>query len=160
MALLGREKLFNAFSSANPFMTLLARSMLLRTLMKVLVIEPYIYMRRTLTLLLRDMGHEVFTIERCDDAVPFLDGLWPDLIFSNYFLGDRNAVQLCSEVRELFGELPNVLIHSSVPEHRVCALQFPEISFLRAPFLPDELQRELRKVIHLINPRTQISLTG
>jgi len=123
--------------------------------MKILVVEPDSSTRQTLTLVLRALGHDVFRPESVDETIPFLNGYWPDAIVLNYFLGDKTGPQFCSEILELFGELPSTLIHSPVPEHRFFALRYPETSFLKSPFSPDELQSALSTLVPV-----EIFLTG
>jgi len=121
--------------------------------MKILVVEPYPYTRQTLTQLLRELGHEVYRVEECDETIPFLNSFWPDAIVMNYFLGEQTAFQLCSEIQDLFGEMPRMIIHSPVPqgstaEIRALTLHFPEAVFVGSPFRADELQAVLQAFGH------------
>jgi DNA-binding response OmpR family regulator len=111
--------------------------------MNVLIVEPDQSTRRTLSLILEESGHSIHAVDSVDEAVPFLNGFWPDAILSNYYLGDTTAVQFCDEIRELFGEIPAVVLHSPSREHRFSVVRIPEASFMNSPFSPEELQDRL-----------------
>jgi DNA-binding response OmpR family regulator len=96
--------------------------------------------------MLREMGHASHSVENADEALPFMNSWWPDLILTNYDLGDSNAVQLCGEVKDLFGESPAVLIHCPKIEHRFLGRQYPEASFVNSPVSLEELRSRLRSI--------------
>lgn len=111
--------------------------------MKILVVEPDKSTGRTLSLMLRESGHIVHRLDMIEYAIPLLNGYWPDAILMNYELGDDTAPTICEEIQQLFGELPSTLVYSTNSEHRLAALRFPETSFLKSPFSPEELQYAL-----------------
>jgi DNA-binding response OmpR family regulator len=123
--------------------------------MKILLVESDPSVRRTLGLLLRELGHDVLCSEKSEDTVPLLDPHWPDAVVMNYFQDGQTAIQLCDQIVNLFGEMPPILIHSSAPEHRFFALRFKNVAFLTSPFSPEELQHSIDSI-----NTSEISLTG
>lgn len=123
--------------------------------MKILLLEPDQSVRRTLSLLLRELGHEVLYPESAEQTVSYLDAYWPDAMVMNYYQGAQTATELCEQITDLFGEMPSTLIHSSAPEHRFFALRFKDAMFLKSPFSPEELQFSLEAL-----NSGEISLTG
>jgi DNA-binding response OmpR family regulator len=124
--------------------------------MKILLVEPEPIRNQHLSELLTGLGHDVLQPHQPDETIPALDGYWPDVVFMNFSLKNGTAVDLCSDIRELFGELPPVVIHSPKAEHRFFALRFPEISFLSSPFTQDDL----RGAFDHLAPTAAVSLTG
>jgi DNA-binding response OmpR family regulator len=124
--------------------------------MKILLVEPEPIRNQHLSELLTGLGHDVLQPHQPDETIPALNGHWPDVVFVNFSLKNGTAVELCSDIHELFGELPPVVIHSAKTEHRFSALRFPEISFLSSPFTPDDL----RGAFERLAPTAAVSLTG
>ena len=104
----------------------------------------------------RASDEPVLQFHQPDETIPALNGYWPDVVFMNFSLKNGTAVDLCSDIRELFGELPPVVIHSPKAEHRFFALRFPEVSFLSSPFTQDDL----RGAFDHLAPSAAVSLTG
>ena len=124
--------------------------------MKILLVKPESKQNLRLSTLLSELGHQVLQPNRPEETVLALNGHWPDVMLMNFHLRNWNAVDLCSDIRDLFGELPPVVIHSPEAEHRFLALRFPEVSFLSSPFHLEELQ----EIFDHLCPSSAVSLTG
>jgi DNA-binding response OmpR family regulator len=85
--------------------------------MKILLVHPQsksdAKTQQQLSQPLQKMGHEVILLEDPDSLIPTLNGFWPDALVMNFFCGDLTATDMCTEIFDLFGELPSVVIHSS-----------------------------------------------
>jgi len=128
--------------------------------MKILLVEPEQNQNHRLAELLRQLGHQVLQPLQPDETIPALDGYWPDAVLMNFYLKNGTAVDLCADIRELFGELPPVVIHSPQAEHRFLALRFPEVSFLSSPFNPEDLGNAFAHLAQNAALTSSISLTG
>ncbi|MBO0856861.1 MAG: sigma-54-dependent Fis family transcriptional regulator [Chloracidobacterium sp.] len=106
---------------------------------KILIVEDETIVRQNIRTFLVRNGHEIAEAESCQEALALLQTFRPNIVISDYLLGDGNALHLLAAIKGAHLDIPFIILtgHGSV-ELAVQAIKMGAEQFLIKPV---ELQK-------------------
>lgn len=115
--------------------------------MRVLIIDDEENIRRTTSLLLEGMGHEVVLADDGDAALEQLDKLQFDVAFLDLKLDDKSGMELLPALLTRNPRLEVVVFTAFASfESAVEAMRYGAADYLPKPFTPDQIRQVLGKI--------------
>ena len=115
--------------------------------MRILIIDDEQNIRRTITLALESMGHEVVAVENGSAALKQLTQGSFDAAFLDLKLEEQNGLDLLPEMLKQDGHLPVIVFTAFASiETAVEAMRRGAVDYIPKPFTPDQLRHALDRV--------------
>jgi DNA-binding response OmpR family regulator len=117
---------------------------------KILVVDDEPYIRRCLSFVLTQQGHEVETVDDGDAAWRTLEAWRPDAVFLDLMLPRRSGYDLCQAIRQnpnLAGVVIIMLTAKGQEIDRVRGLELGADEYCTKPFSPRELTLLLENLL-------------
>jgi CheY-like chemotaxis protein len=113
---------------------------------KILLVEDDATMRILLKTLLELDGHQIeMVIDPRMDIVQYVSDLHPDIIIMDVHLRAKNGIDVLKSIRlQSLSWHPYIIMASGMDVRDEC-LQAGADGFLLKPYMPDELNKQLRK---------------
>ena len=121
--------------------------------MRLLVIDTDRNMVQMITSWLKSLGHEVYGAYSEEQAKIKWIEHQPDLVITDSSLGEVDALTMSRDLQSKYDALVLVLTEAKDARDEVRCLQAGADSYLRKPFLPDQLLAH----IHALSRRTRMS---
>lgn len=118
--------------------------------MKILVVDDDAIVIRSCVRILEAEDFGVFTVSDADAALKTVGENEFDLMLLDVKMPKRDGLYLLKEIRKIRATVPIIVMSGySTPETIADAFASGATSFIEKPFRPDELMKEIRKVLRL-----------
>ena len=117
---------------------------------EVLLVEDDSHVREWLLRTLNRLGYHVRSASNGDQALSLTSDWTPDAVVTDIVMAGSRGTEMALTLRERFPLLPVVFIsgYADTEVSEWHALASEQTGFLAKPFRADELDRELRRVLH------------
>lgn len=115
--------------------------------MNILIVDDEVNILRTTSIVIKTMGHGVFTSENSNQARKVIESERIDTIILDMMLGREDGLDFLDELQANGSEIPVVVFtaHSSI-ESAVESMKRGASDYIQKPFIPDELRQMLAKL--------------
>jgi DNA-binding response OmpR family regulator len=118
--------------------------------MKILVVDDDVIVIKSCVRILESEGFSVCTVPDADAAMNTVKEKEFDLMLIDVKMPKRDGLFLTKEIRKSFSIVPIIVMSGySTPETIADAAASGATSFMPKPFRPDELMKEIRKVLKM-----------
>jgi two-component system response regulator HydG len=115
---------------------------------KILVIDDDRDICLLLNRFLSRRGYEVIEMFTGKKALTWLDGSQPDLIMCDYRLGDMDAMEMLTNIKNRYPEMPVIIITGySDMRTAVKVMKMGAYDYITKPLLPDEIIHTIQQAI-------------
>ncbi len=115
---------------------------------KILVIDDDRDICLLLNRFLTRRGYEVIEMFTGKKALSWLDSNQPDLIMCDYRLGDMDAMEVLSSIKNRYSEMPVIIITGySDMRTAVKVMKMGAYDYITKPLLPDEIIHTIQQAI-------------
>src|SRR6185312_15868334 len=114
----------------------------------ILLIDDELAIRESLETLLSIEGYAVETAENAEQGLAMLSAQPRDLVLLDFALPDRNGLEILTEIRDRYPELPVIMITAyGTVENAVKAIQAGATNFIQKPWDNEKLLADVRASI-------------
>ena len=115
---------------------------------KILVIDDDRDICLLLNRFLTRRGYEVIEMYTGKKALAWLDGNQPNLVMCDYRLGDMDAMEMLTSIKNKYADLPVIIITGySDMRTAVKVMKMGAYDYITKPLLPDEIMHTIQQAI-------------
>ncbi len=117
---------------------------------KILVVDDDLFVRRPLESILRQGGFEAVTAANGIECLQMLESDRPDLILLDVIMPGPDGYEICKTIKAeaRYAEIPVILMSARAGRSdRERGLGLGATGFLRKPYMPAELLRQVREIL-------------
>ena len=125
---------------------------------RILVVDDDAHIVRTLEIMLRDDGHEVFSANSGEEAIAMLERQSVDIALVDLQLPGISGTDLLRHLRDAHRDVQAVIItaHGSI-ETAVEAMKEGAFDYLTKPFSPDQVRHRLQQIERVARLQTEVA---
>lgn len=115
--------------------------------MNILIVDDEVNILRTTSIVIKTMGHTVFTAETSSQAKKVIESERIDTIILDMMLGHENGLDFLDQLQAEESEIPVIVFtaHSTI-ESAVESMKRGATDYIQKPFIPEELRQMLSKL--------------
>jgi two-component system, NtrC family, nitrogen regulation response regulator NtrX len=123
---------------------------------KILVVDDESNIVKTLSAILQDEGHDVFSSENAKDALTFLSKNEIDLVFLDVMLPDTDGIEVLGKIKNLFSDTAVIMIsgHASI-DIAVKSTRMGALDFLEKPLSMQRVITSLNNALERVMLRKE-----
>ncbi len=117
---------------------------------KILVVDDDLFIRKPLESILEQGGFEAMTAANGEQCLEMLEHDRPDLIILDVVMPGPDGYEVCKAIKgeARYAEIPVILMSSRArPCDQQRGLELGATGFVRKPYMPEELLRQVRKIL-------------
>jgi DNA-binding response OmpR family regulator len=127
----------------------------------LLIIDDEPNLRRSLGLILQRAGYGITSAADASEAIHLLQAGGYDMAFLDIKLPDRNGIQLLPQIRELYPEMPVVILtaHATL-DTAIEAVRLGARDYLLKPIDPDDILQRVKSILSEGKPKRRREITN